>query len=173
LLGQNFIIAVLFTAEVLASISVLKEMGPPNPERWIFGIGLAAGLFWACSLLASDPAAQGGQRRNIWFWLVMFGYVAVVLAIGVYRAQNANVDADSAQATDWPLAVVMLATSIGWIVPGFPQKEERGSSVRLILGLENAVLCLISLQVLATMTPAATFNKKEPEVPQPCCWVSG
>jgi hypothetical protein len=104
--GMNLLCGLAFIAELLGCVFVLRTAGVANPERAIFGAGLAALLF-----LVTTKLAKGLSR--VWFVLLMAAYAAVVVAIAVLRADVAGGDGDASRSVNWAAAIVMLATTIG------------------------------------------------------------
>src|ERR1035438_5803005 len=56
LTAMDALIALLFICELLGSVLVMKAIGLQNPERLIFGAGLAAILFFLTTKLAANPS---------------------------------------------------------------------------------------------------------------------
>ena len=103
--GMDALIALLFVCELLGSVLVMKAIGLQNPERLIFGAGLAAILFYLTTRLASNPS-------RVLFAVLLAAYAVIVIGIAVIRAESGG-DEYTSNAVSFGEAVVMLATTIG------------------------------------------------------------
>lgn len=101
LLPINLVLALCYLAEPFACISLMKSYGFENPEKTIFGVMLAAGIF----AITSIAARMNGRTRFAAYAM----YAALVLAVAGSRLAERG----DASPTSWTEAIVLMFLTVG------------------------------------------------------------
>jgi len=109
LMGMDLLVAVLFLAEVLGALMVMRALGIQNPERLIYATSLAAFIFFLTGRLSQ---AQERSRR-IWFPILLGIYGALVLGIAAVRMDSATGDEFVSRGFSWGSTIIMVCATVG------------------------------------------------------------
>ena len=108
-------IGVLFCVEALGSSLIMRATPLPEAERTLFGIGLAAALFFFTVVVARgrEQRPQGGEAetgrlKGLFLPIV---YTLFALAMTIVRLREA--DEEQGQLQQYAEAAIMLACSVG------------------------------------------------------------
>lgn len=101
LLPINLVLALCYGAEPLACASLMKSYGFENPEKFIFGVMLAAGVFAVTSI----ASRMTGHAK----YMAYAVYTALVIAVAGSRLAERG----DGSISSWPEAVVLMFLTVG------------------------------------------------------------